>query len=51
VTGIALNTVALDEDAAREIIAATASQTGLPCTDPLRFGVGGLVDALLAHGG
>ncbi len=38
VVGIALNTFGLSEAAAREAIADTSQQTGLPCTDAVRFG-------------
>lgn len=43
-TGIALNTVKLDEDAARRLCADTAQALGLPCTDPYRFGADPIVD-------
>ncbi len=47
VIGICLNTSNLsDEDAAAEI-AATAAYTQLPCVDPVRMGVGPIVDVLL----
>src|SRR5205823_3634282 len=44
---IALNTAHLDEEAARAEIAAVAEETGLPADDPVRFGAGALVDAVL----
>ncbi len=47
VVGIALNTSHLDEFTAQEAIAQTASETGLPCNDPVRFGAGLLLDAIL----
>ena len=47
---IALNTadIVSDEDARREV-ADVASETGLPTDDPVRFGAGYLLDALLAR--
>lgn len=47
VSGIALNTQGLTEAAAKEAIAQTSAETGLPCTDAVRFGAGLLLDALL----
>ena len=44
---VALNTRDLDEDAAQESIRAAAEETGLPADDPVRFGAGRLVDAVL----
>lgn len=48
VAAIALNTRALDEDGARAAVAAAEEETGLPADDPVRFGAGKLVDAVLA---
>jgi uncharacterized NAD-dependent epimerase/dehydratase family protein len=45
--GIAINTAALDEAAARNVLAETATAHGLPTVDPVRFGVAALVDRLL----
>ena len=45
---LALNTAQLDEEAARAAIADAASATGLPADDPVRFGVGLLLEAVLA---
>ncbi|MEH3035054.1 MAG: DUF1611 domain-containing protein [Sphingomonas adhaesiva] len=42
--GVALNTVKLDEAAARRLCAETADALGLPCTDPYRFGADAIVD-------
>ena len=36
-----------DEDAARPAIAAAEAETGLPADDPVRFGAGRLLDAVL----
>jgi uncharacterized NAD-dependent epimerase/dehydratase family protein len=48
VAAIALNTRLLEEDEAREAVAATAAETGLPTDDPVRFGPERLLDAVLA---
>ena len=45
---LALNTDGLDDDAARAAIAAVVEETGLPADDPVRFGAGPLLDAVLA---
>ena len=49
VEAIALNTRFLDEDAARAAVEAAEAETGLPADDPVRFGAGRLVDALLGE--
>jgi uncharacterized NAD-dependent epimerase/dehydratase family protein len=46
VAGIALNTRDLDEAAARRAVEETEAETGLPTTDPVRFGAGKLVDSI-----
>jgi uncharacterized NAD-dependent epimerase/dehydratase family protein len=46
---IALNTVGLDDATARAAIGEAARETGLPADDPIRFGAGSLLDALLAR--
>ncbi|MER9230011.1 DUF1611 domain-containing protein [Mesorhizobium sp. M0664] len=47
--GIAVNTQALTESEARAYLAELSRQHDLPATDPLRFGVGLLVDRLLGE--
>lgn len=49
VVAVALNTYGLTDEEARAEIAAAASETGLPATDPVRFGGGVLIDALTAR--
>lgn len=44
--GVALNTAHLDEADARLAVAETAQEVGLPCTDPVRFGVEALIAGL-----
>ncbi len=46
VTGFAFNTSKLDEAEARRVLRETEDAFGLPTTDPVRFGVAALVDAL-----
>ncbi len=48
VVGVSVNTQALGEAQAREYLARVEAEMGLPATDPFRFGVGKLVDALAA---
>jgi uncharacterized NAD-dependent epimerase/dehydratase family protein len=45
---VALNTAHLEEGEAREAIAEAADETGLPADDPVRFGAGPLLEAVLA---
>jgi uncharacterized NAD-dependent epimerase/dehydratase family protein len=45
--GICLNTSALEPDAARRVCAQTADRMGLPCVDPIAFGVDPIIDELL----
>ena len=48
VTGIAVNTAALDEEAARRCLQEVETRMGLPTVDPYRQGADRLVDALPA---
>jgi uncharacterized NAD-dependent epimerase/dehydratase family protein len=48
VAAIALNTRGADEYEAREAIVAAEEETGLPADDPVRFGAGRLLDAVLS---
>jgi len=45
--GIALNTSKLSEAVARDIIGETGHSIGLPCCDPIRFGVDAIVEGLV----
>jgi len=45
--GICLNTSAMDPDAALRLCARIEDQLGLPCTDPIAFGVEAIIDRLL----
>lgn len=45
--GIAINTAALADDAARRLLDETAAAHGLPATDPIRNGVGPIVDEVV----
>jgi uncharacterized NAD-dependent epimerase/dehydratase family protein len=47
VVAIALVTRDLDEEGARAALAVAETETGLPADDPVRFGAGRLLDALL----
>lgn len=49
VVAVALNTRLLDEASARRALADAERETGLLAADPVRFGAGPLLDALLAH--
>jgi uncharacterized NAD-dependent epimerase/dehydratase family protein len=49
VAAVALNTIGLDEEAARAAVSETAEETGLPTDDPVRFGSDRLLDAVLAQ--
>jgi uncharacterized NAD-dependent epimerase/dehydratase family protein len=49
VVAVALNTYGMSDEEARAIIAETEREMGLPTTDPVRYGAGPLVEALLAH--
>lgn len=45
--GICLNTSGMAREAARALCAATEAEIGLPCTDPIAFGVDAILDRLL----
>jgi uncharacterized NAD-dependent epimerase/dehydratase family protein len=47
VAAVALNTAELDEEAARRAISDAEEETGLPADDPVRFGPGRLLQAVL----
>lgn len=49
VVAIALNTYMMPDDEAQAAIAAAERETGLPTSDPVRYGAGALLDALLAR--
>ncbi len=49
VVAIALNTYGMPDEEARAVIVETEREMGLPTTDPVRYGAGPLVEALLAH--
>jgi uncharacterized NAD-dependent epimerase/dehydratase family protein len=49
VVAVALNTLGLSDEAARTAIVDARRETGLPAADPVRFGAGPIVSALLAH--
>jgi len=44
---VALNTSSVSEEEARAAIVAAEEETGLPADDPVRFGAGKLLDAVL----
>jgi uncharacterized NAD-dependent epimerase/dehydratase family protein len=46
---IALNTSSVSDEEAGQAIAAAEEETGLPADDPVRFGAGKLLDAVLKH--
>jgi len=45
--GIAVNTAQLDQAAAEHLLRETGQRLGLPAVDPLRSGVGPIVDRLV----
>ncbi|HYZ79196.1 MAG TPA: DUF1611 domain-containing protein [Gaiellaceae bacterium] len=47
VVAVAVNTRELDEEGARAAVAEAEAETGLPTDDPVRFGAGPLLDAVL----
>jgi uncharacterized NAD-dependent epimerase/dehydratase family protein len=49
VIGVAINTAALEPDVARDLLDRTGRRLGLPCVDPVRNGIGPLVDQIEKH--
>lgn len=49
VVAIALNTAHLDAETAKIAFEQTQAETGLPCTDPVRFGGDRLLDAVMEN--
>ncbi len=47
VVGVSINTKSLDDAAATALLEKTADELGLPTVDPVRTGVGSIVDALV----
>ena len=47
--GICLNTSSMDRAAAKRLCAVTEAKMGLPCTDPIAFGVEPILDRLSCH--
>ena len=45
--GICLNTSAMDSETAERLCAVIETQTGIACTDPVRFGVESVIDQIL----
>ncbi|NOT06575.1 MAG: DUF1611 domain-containing protein [Gemmatimonadales bacterium] len=48
VIAVSMNTYDLSDEEARAACAAAAQETGLPCTDPVRFDAAPLLDAIVA---
>ncbi len=46
IVGVSLNTFSLSEDEARTAIEKATAETGLPVTDPVRFGADALINAI-----
>jgi uncharacterized NAD-dependent epimerase/dehydratase family protein len=46
IVGVCINTYGLEESEARKLVDECAKHTGLPATDPVRYGVDNLLDAL-----
>jgi uncharacterized NAD-dependent epimerase/dehydratase family protein len=44
--GVSVNTAGLDPAASRDYLRRTEDELGLPCADPMRTGVGPIIDRL-----
>jgi uncharacterized NAD-dependent epimerase/dehydratase family protein len=49
--GIAINTEALSEEEAKAVLEKASTEHGLPASDPIRFGVGPIVDEIAKQWG
>jgi uncharacterized NAD-dependent epimerase/dehydratase family protein len=47
--GICFNTSGLEKEQAQQLCLRTEDELGLPCTDPIAFGVEALIDKLLCR--
>ena len=49
VIGICLNTYNMPEDKSRALISEIEKETGLPTTDPIKYGTAGIIDGMLKY--
>lgn len=49
VVGIAMNTSAFSDEQAKELVEKAEAETGLPVTDPVRYGVSGIIASVDKH--